>query len=97
MITYSVYYPVTEGAAFDHDYYRATHVPLCQETWGLPDSAVQIDTGISGPYVAAVHLRFADEAALASALARPGTAAVRADVASYTTIEPVRQVSSCDE
>ena len=35
MIRLSVYYPTTEGATFDHDYYREKHVPLAVKTWGL--------------------------------------------------------------
>ena len=27
MIKVSVFYPKTEGASFDHDYYREKHVP----------------------------------------------------------------------
>ena len=34
MIRVSVFYPKTEGASFDHDYYREKHVPLCVKTLG---------------------------------------------------------------
>ncbi len=33
MIRLSVFYPVTEGASFDHAYYREKHVPLAARTW----------------------------------------------------------------
>jgi uncharacterized protein (TIGR02118 family) len=91
MIRYSVLYPATEGATFDHDYYRDHHVPLCRDTWKPLD--VAIDRGVDGPYVAAVHFVFASHDALQQALAGAGTAAIRADVANYTTIVPVRQIS----
>jgi uncharacterized protein (TIGR02118 family) len=91
MIRLSVYYPATEGATFDHDYYRDRHVPLAVETWGL--DGAEIDKGVDGPYVAAVHLRFASKEALDQAMAVEGTAAVLADVANYTTIAPVIQTS----
>jgi hypothetical protein len=50
MIRLSVFYPATEGATFDHDYYRNKHIPLCLQTWGL--ESAEIDKGVSGPYVA---------------------------------------------
>ena len=56
MIRMSVFYPETEGATFDHDYYVNSHVPLAVEKWGL--SGADIDKGINGPYVAAVHFTF---------------------------------------
>ena len=91
MIRFSVLYPTTDGATFDHDYYRDTHVPLCLRTWGL--ESAEIDRGVDGPYLAAVHFRFESLDAMQAALAQPGTAEVRADVANYTSIEPVRQTS----
>jgi uncharacterized protein (TIGR02118 family) len=91
MIRFSVLYPSGEGSSFDHDYYRDTHVPLCKKTWGL--DVAEIDRGVNGPYVAAVHFQFASQEALAQALGSEGTAAVQADVANYTNIEPVIQVS----
>lgn len=91
MIRFSVLYPTTDGATFDHDYYRDKHVPLALETWGL--DGAQIDKGIDGPYVAAVHFTFESTDAMGAALASEGTAAVMADVANYTTIAPVIQTS----
>ena len=55
MIRVSVFYPESEGANH-HDYYRDKHVPLCVKTWNL--DGAEIEKGISGPYVAAVHFRF---------------------------------------
>nr|MDT0665781.1 EthD family reductase [Micromonospora sp. DSM 115978] len=81
-----------DGATFDHDYYRDKHVPLACSTWGVTD--VEIDRGIDGPYVAAVHFRFASVEAMQQAMASPDTAAIMADVANYTTIKPVLQTSS---
>jgi uncharacterized protein (TIGR02118 family) len=91
MIRLTVLYPATEGATFDHDYYRNKHVPLAVSAWGL-DSA-EIDKGIDGPYVAAVHFKFASTEAMQTAMAGEGTGAVLADVANYTTIAPVLQTS----
>jgi uncharacterized protein (TIGR02118 family) len=91
MIRLSVLYPATDGATFDHDYYRDTHVPLAVEAWGLDGAA--IDKGIDGPYVAALHLTFESMEAMGAAMAGEGTAAVMADVANYTTIAPVLQTS----
>ena len=91
MIRLSVLYPTTDGATFDHDYYRDKHVPLCVNTRGL--DGAEIEKGLDGPYVAAVHFTFASLEAMQSAMAVEGTGAVMADVANYTTITPVLQTS----
>jgi uncharacterized protein (TIGR02118 family) len=91
MIRLSVLYPVTEGATFDHDYYREKHVPLAVRAWGL--DGAEIDKGIDGPYVAAVHFKFASAEALQAAMAAEGTGDVMADVANYTSIASVVQTS----
>jgi uncharacterized protein (TIGR02118 family) len=91
MIRFSVFYPASDGATFDHEYYRSRHVPLCVETWGPED--VEIDKGLNGPYVAAVHFTFASPEALEAAMASEGMPAIRADAANYTTIVPVVQTS----
>jgi uncharacterized protein (TIGR02118 family) len=91
MIRLSVLYPKTEGASFDHDYYRDKHVPLAVKTWGL--DGADIDKGVDGPYVAAVHFQFASLEAMQAAMGGAGTGDVIADVANYTTIQPVMQTS----
>jgi uncharacterized protein (TIGR02118 family) len=91
MIKFSVFYPKTEGASFDFDYYRGTHVPMANSAWGL--SSAQIDKGVDGPYVAAVHFEFESMETMGAAMASEQTAAVMADVANYTTIQPVIQIS----
>jgi len=91
VIRLSVFYPKTEGATFDHDYYRDKHVPLALETWGL--GGAEIDRGVDGPYEAAVHFRFESMDAMGAALGSEGTQKVLADMANYTTIAPVMQTS----
>ena len=91
MIRLSVYYPSSDGATFDHDYYREKHVPLCLKTWGL--DGAEIDKGLDGPYVAAVHFKFASLDALQAAMGAAGTGDIMADVANYTSIAPVLQTS----
>ncbi len=93
MIRLSVFYPKTDGASFDHDYYRNSHVPLACETWGVDGSKAQIDKGVDGPYEAAVHFTFDSLEAMGAAMGGEGTQAVIADVANYTTIQPVMQTS----
>ena len=95
MIRLSVYYPTTEGATFDHDYYRDKHVPLAVKNWGL--EGAEIDKGINGPYVAGVHFLFESPEAMQAAMGGPGTAEIMADVANYTTITPVLQTSEIVE
>jgi uncharacterized protein (TIGR02118 family) len=96
MIRVTVNYPTTEGANFDHDYYKATHIPLCLANWEGAKSA-QIDKGINGPNVAAVHFMFESMESFQSSLGSAGTATVMADVANYTSIQPVMQISEVIE
>ena len=91
MIRFSVFYPATEGATFDHTYYAEKHVPLAMKTWGIEDAS--IEKGVNGPNVAAVHFTFESMEAMGAALGLPGTADVMADIANYTTITPVTQTS----
>ena len=89
MIQLSVYYPVTEGASFDHDYYRDVHVPMVREAWGL--EAATIEKGLHGPHTAAVHVTFESLDAMSAALAN--SEAIIADVANFTTITSTMQIS----
>lgn len=91
MIRMSVFYPSGEGSTFDLDYYRSTHVPMALKAWGL--SEAEINKGVNGPYVAGVHFLFESQDAVNAALAAPGTGEVLADVANFTNISPVIQMS----
>jgi uncharacterized protein (TIGR02118 family) len=91
VIRLSVFYPSSEGSTFDHEYYREKHVPLAIQAWGL--STADIDKGVDGPYVAAVHFEFDSVEALQAAMAAEATGEVLADVANYTNITPVLQTS----
>ena len=91
MIRLSVFYPSAEGATFDHEYYRDKHVPLAMRAWGLRKA--EIDKGVDGPYVAAVHFEFDSVDAIQAAMAAEATGEVLADVANYTNITPVLQTS----
>jgi uncharacterized protein (TIGR02118 family) len=91
MIKLSVSYPSGDGTTFDHDYYAGTHVPLCNSTFS--PAKTEIDKGIDGPNVAGVHFYFDSMEAMQAALGSPNVAEVMADVANYTNIAPVMQVS----
>ena len=95
MIRLSVLYPKTDGASFDHDYYRDSHVPLAVKTWGI--ERFEIDRGVDGPFEAAVHFFFDSIEAMGAVMATDGSAAVREDIANYTTIVPERQLSEVVE
>jgi uncharacterized protein (TIGR02118 family) len=91
MIRVTVSYPSGEGTTFDHDYYAATHVPLAASAWSPVKT--EIDKGVNGPNVAAVHFYFDSLEAFQAAMGSPKTGDVMADVANYTNIAPVLQVS----
>ena len=95
MIRVSVFYPSSEGSTFDHAYYKATHVPLAMKAWS--PTSTQIDVGINGPYVAAVHMTFDSMDAFQAGMGSPLTGDVRADVANYTNITPVMQIAEVIE
>jgi len=91
MIKLTVSYPSGEGTTFDHDYYAQSHIPMCNSTFAPVKT--EIEKGINGPNVAAVSFYFASMDAMQSALSSPGMGEVMADVANYTNVAPVMQVS----
>lgn len=90
MLRVSVLYPGGDDVTFDHDYYKNTHVPLACASWNV---AGEIDKGVSGPHVAAVHFFFESMDQFQAAMALPATGDVMADVANYTNATPVMQIS----
>ncbi len=90
MIRVSVLYPGGDDVTFDHDYYKNTHVPMACAAWNVGG---EIDKGVNGPYVAAVHFFFESMDQFQAAMGSPETGAVMADVANYTNATPVMQVA----
>ena len=96
MIRVSVFYPTTEGATFDHDYYREQARPAGGEDVGAPQAprSTRASTGRTSPPSTSSSTR---SKPWQSAMGSPGTADVMADVANYTTITPVLQTSEMIE
>ena len=101
MIVFSVLYPAAAGARFDAAYYKATHIPLVEQAFrssGL--RGVQVLHGLSAgdggaaPYLAIAHFSFESAAALNASLTGPRAAEVFGDIANFTTIQPVTQISA---
>ena len=99
MYRISVMYPAKEGAKFDMDYYRKTHMPLVMDnlkSFGLVKTGV--DQGLSGsggqtaPYVCVGHLYFETLEGYDKGIAEVGPT-LRADIPNYTDIAPIRQIS----
>ena len=92
MNRFSVFYPTTEGATFDHDYDRDKHVPLVKKTWGV--ERAEIDKGVDGPYVAAVHLIFESMDAVGAAMGNPGRDVTMSPIHSLVPTNLFSQVAS---
>jgi len=93
MIKMSVYYPADGGSKFDHDYYRTRHMPLIQERLGDACLRYEIDKGLAGrePGSAPEFVAACQESL------GPHRAEIAADVASYTDIAPIVQISEVVE
>jgi len=98
MIKVSVMYPARDGARFDHGYYRDKHMPLVKARMGEACRSYTVDRGLAGgtpgapPYVAMCHL-FCDSVEAFQAGFGPHAKEITADIANYTDIAPVLQVS----
>jgi uncharacterized protein (TIGR02118 family) len=91
MATLVVSYPQAEGTRFDADYYRDTHIPLVEASWGefgLTDAEILWPADGAQPAAAMVLLRFRDAAAIDAAMGSAATAAVMSDVPKFTDIQP---------
>jgi len=99
MIKMSVYYPADGGSKFDHDYYRTRHMPLIKERLGDACLRYEIDKGLAGgvpgsapEFVAACHIYSPALGTFQEAFGRH-RAEIVADVANYTDIAPIVQIS----
>ena len=99
MIKASVMYPNKPGARFDHDYYRDKHLPLVKRLMGDYCQSYTIDKGLAGgapgapaTYVAMCHIYCESVEAFQKGFG-PNAKEIMADVANYTDLMPVLQIS----
>jgi uncharacterized protein (TIGR02118 family) len=88
----SVLYPSAEGSTFDLDYYKEQHMAIVHRA--MPGVLrTEVDKPLNGPYAAIGHLYFADMGAFQAATSASTAGEAAADVANFTNIQPVVQVS----
>ena len=99
MIKVSVFYPASDGAKFDMEYYCETHVLMVKQKLGVACKRIEIDQGVSGrepgsarTFAEMGHMYF-DSVAEFQSVFGPHAQAFAADVPNYTTIRPVIQIS----
>jgi len=99
MFRVSVMYPNGEGAEFDHDYYKNTHMKMVEshmKPFGL--IRTETDKGVSGggdqpaPYIGIGQLYFETLDGYGNAIAEHG-ALLRGDIPNFTNVTPTRQIS----
>ncbi|VVE71986.1 ethyl tert-butyl ether degradation protein EthD [Pandoraea captiosa] len=99
MIKVNVMYPYKEGARFDHAYYRDQHMPLVKARLGDACAYYTVEKGLTGgapgtsPAFVAMCAFFCESFEAYEAAIREHRAEILADIARYTDITPVRQVS----
>ena len=99
MIKVTVMYPYTEGARFDHAYYRDRHMPMVKARLGSACAYYTVEKGLSGrapgsppAFVAMCAFICASLEGYQAAMQAHG-GEVRGDIANYTDIVPVVQLS----
>ena len=99
MIKVTFLYPNKEGSKFDLDYYCNTHVALTKQRLEPALKSLTIDYGLSSiipgskpPFHAVGHLLFDSLEAFYEAIT-PHIEELKGDVANYTDVEAVIQIS----
>ena len=99
MFKISVMYPNEEGARFNIEYYRTTHMELVKKHLKPYDLIkTDVDKGISGggdqpaPYICIGNLYFDSQDGYDRGIAVAGPI-LRGDIPNFTNVTPIRQVS----
>jgi len=98
MFKASVMYPNEEGARFDYEYYRTTHMKLVKEHFG-PFGLLKTEVikGLSGggdappPFLCVGNLYFETADGYERSIANAG-AILRGDIPNFTNVKPVRLI-----
>jgi uncharacterized protein (TIGR02118 family) len=103
MIKVSIIYPGGDDKTFNWEYYSSKHVPMLKSLLGDSIKAITIDKGISGrtpgspaPYLAIFNMYFKTITAYQNSFG-PNAEKIRSDVANYTNIQPIVQISEVQE
>lgn len=99
MVKVNVMYPYAEAARFDHAYYRDRHMPMVKSKLGSACEYYTVEKGLAGgapgtppPFVAMCAFVCSSVEAFQAAMQEHG-AEILGDIANYTDIAPVLQVS----
>ena len=99
MIKVSVMYPNKPGARFDHAYYRDKHMPLVKARMGDHCKFYTVDKGLAGgspgeapTYVGMCHI-YCDSVDAFQTGFGPHAKEIMADIANYTDLAPILQIS----
>jgi uncharacterized protein (TIGR02118 family) len=99
LIKFSVLYPNQPGKHFDMAYYCAKHMPMVKRLLGAAVLDAGAEEGVAGltpgseaPFVAIGILYLESVAAFEKAFAAH-SAEILADIANFTNIEPMAQIS----
>ena len=99
MIKVNVMYPYSEGARFDHVYYRDQHMPMVKARLGSACAYYTIEKGLAGsaPGAPAAFVAMCaficDSVEGYQAASQEHRDEIRGDIANYTDISPVIQIS----
>lgn len=98
MVTLTVVYPYDADQPFDQDYYTATHIALVHEIWGEAVTGVSVHYALAGlagdpPFAAMAQIAFASMEAFQQAMAHPRAGELQADVANFSSVVPLTQIS----
>lgn len=98
MVRISILYPAKTGARFDMDYYINVHVPLALDRLGPAIKSFNVDVATDAPswpkpaFIAMAHYLCDSREAFETAYG-PHAQFLQSDVANYTDIEPITQIS----
>lgn len=99
MVKVTVMYPFSEGARFDHAYYRDRHMPMMKARLGSACAYYTVERGLSGretgspPTFIAMCAFICESAEAYRAASQEHRAEILADIPNYTDIAPVVQIS----
>ena len=92
-------YPAAPGSRFDWSYYLGKHTPLIQKLLSPALKKVDIEEGLAGggpgapaTYTAVCNLHFESVDAFQKAFS-PHAQTIMGDIANYTDVQPVIQIS----